>query len=134
MEALDVCRRLYAQPHHPYQGSDATGQLQGDGDLGQHPQGLQVVKLAEQFLGAEVGEFLPDFGDIEIEDVTVVGREIALGAHRAAGGGIDAAMEPVEKGLGDPLRLSVAVSFIVQFDVNTGIGGVGGTFQHHLRF
>ena len=46
----------------------------GDGDLGQHPQRLQVVELAEQFLGAEIGEFLADFGDIEIEDVTDLGQ------------------------------------------------------------
>lgn len=42
-------------------GVHAAGQLQGDGDLGQQPQRLQVVKPAEQSLGAEVGEFLPDF-------------------------------------------------------------------------
>lgn len=63
-------------------GVHPAGQLQGNGDLRQHPQYFQVVELAEQLLGAEVIEFLPDSGDIEIEDVTVLGSKILLGAHR----------------------------------------------------
>lgn len=43
-----------------------------------HMQRLQVVELAEQLLGAEASEFLPDFGDIEIEDIPVIGRKIAF--------------------------------------------------------
>ena len=67
-------------------GIKTANQRKRDSNICQHAQRFQVVELTKQFLGGEICKLLLQFGDINVENVSVFRSKIALADSHIAWG------------------------------------------------